>query len=128
MSATSCVACAGAPLLCAGTGACTSDCTACPGAPIECFDCDFTRAHPVGTCQPMNTDVYCLNDNDYPNDHCACPSNDAGDCPGTTLTCSDLGGILDPGNVCKTCGEPNTDKQPCNGGGKCDEKSATCKP
>jgi hypothetical protein len=132
--ATDCTACSGAPLLCAASGTCGTDCASCPGASIQCFNCDSSRGDPVGTCQPINSSGYCLDENDYPASpsinygyHCACPSNDAGDCPGATQTCADLGGIFDPGNVCKTCGEASTDGVACKGGGVCNAATFTCK-
>ncbi len=125
VDASSCVACFGSPLFCASSGTCGSRCAACPGLPIQCFDCDSNRLNPVATCQPQDASAYCLNSDIYPRYHCGCPDDDAGECPGTTQTCTTYSILT--GNVCQTCGEPNTDQAPCKGGGTCDEATAQCK-
>jgi hypothetical protein len=124
VDASTCETCDGSTLFCASTGRCGSSCTSCTGLPIQCFDCDSNRAHPVATCQPPDASAYCLNGDIYPRYHCGCPDEDAGECPGATQTCSELG-ILS-GDVCRTCGEDNTDMAACKGGGTCDEATAKC--
>jgi hypothetical protein len=140
-SATDCQGCGGANLLCKGTNACTTDCTACPTSPIQCFACDATRLHPIGTCEPGPVPgaigpptTYCLDENyagayqgglGY---HCACDT--AADCPGNDQVCIGIG-TPNPPYGCFTCGEAYTDMFTCKAGpgegpAKCNEAKASC--
>jgi hypothetical protein len=127
-----CQGCGGANLLCPGTNTCTTDCTACPGSPIQCFACDATRSHPIGTCQPDSPTAYCI-DTNYAGAyaggmgyHCACTF--ATDCPGNDQVCIGVGTPMPP-FACFTCGETFTEGTTCksgNGSAKCDQMKATC--
>jgi hypothetical protein len=133
--ASDCSTCAGAPLLCRRTGTCDVDCKNCgeagdAGQPIECFACDSTHAHPIGTCESEDS-PYCLG-GDYfgappgTGYHCGCPSGDAGDCPGSQQVCFQLNGQ----NLCAACGEPiplsASGGTTCKTGTSCNSSAHSC--
>jgi hypothetical protein len=101
-SETDCHACAGATLLCAATNTCLADCATCGTATTACYECDTTRANPVGTCgDPGDGGAYCLSGAyGY---HCGCTT--AADCPGATQVCAAPASGTAPPNWCYTCGE-----------------------
>ena len=128
ITAPDCATCAGAPLFCATTRSCMADCASCarpptPPRPIECFRCDINRQNPVGSCEPQDPTVYCLNGSAYgATYHCACGDNVP--CPGRSQVCTDIGvGSM----VCATCGEAYSDNFDCVSGGKCNAAKASCK-
>jgi hypothetical protein len=120
-----CMGCSAGQALCEATRTC-GDCTGCADGtgtarPIQCFECPTpSRQGAIGTCQPNDSNAYCLQGNTDPGfGHCECA--DAA-CPGSTEVCMDINvGI----NVCVTCGENtqilgrSTDNGSCQGGGKC---------
>jgi hypothetical protein len=101
-SETDCHACSGATLLCAATNTCLTDCATCGTATTACYECDTTRANPVGTCgDPSAGTAYCLSGAyGY---HCGCTT--VADCPGATQVCAAPASGTAPPNWCYTCGE-----------------------
>ncbi|HEY6458900.1 MAG TPA: hypothetical protein VIY73_02085, partial [Polyangiaceae bacterium] len=129
LASADCTGCPGAPLLCAATRTCGAGCGACGGNSIECFACDSNRQNPVGTCQPDQSNTYCL-DTTYgnepdgsPAEHCGCTT--AADCPGDTQVCIGVGSPTGP-FACFTCGEADTQTFTCKNGLKCNAQQAQC--
>jgi hypothetical protein len=125
-AASTCSGCPGAPLFCAPTRTCMAACATCaePGGvarPIECFACDAQRANPVGTCEPNDPNVYCLNDLYGTAFHCGCAPGGA--CLSPSQVCTDVGfGVP----ACRTCGEKLSDGLACTDGKTCKAAETKC--
>jgi hypothetical protein len=94
----------------------TTDCAAgCPGKPVSCLYCSLVFGN-AGFCGLEGRD--CVFDN---------PPIGRGPC-----ACGSTSGCLSEDQICigfqcRSCGEQASSGKTCKGGGKCDEKTATCK-
>jgi len=94
----------------------TTDCVAgCPGKPVSCVYCSLLLGN-AGFCGPEGRDCF-LDSPPVGRGPCACVS---------TSGCVTEGQIC-MGFQCRSCGEQASGGKNCKGGGKCDEKTATCK-
>jgi hypothetical protein len=96
----------------------TTDCSKCVGRPLGCVMCGQTGIYAV--CVPLESSCYAdYKPQDY--DWCRCALPDASACVLPDQGCNSYSG-----GVCVTCGERQTDGDPCKGGGRCNEAAHAC--
>jgi len=94
----------------------TTDCASgCPGKPVSCLYCSFAFGN-AGFCGVEGRD--CLFDSP-PIGRTACVCGSTSGCVSEDQMCIDF--------QCRSCGEQASGGKTCKSGGKCDEKTATCK-
>lgn len=104
-----CQGCAAGGMRCNGatTTSCVASCQAsCGLARVGCMQCPASGVM-IGSCE-LPVGAYCLAGL-YP--HCTCPGGSTSECAAANAVCSN--------NVCKACGEGNTDGNACKDGKSC---------
>jgi hypothetical protein len=96
----------------------TTDCATCGGRPLGCVMCSPSGIYAV--CVPQGSSCYSsYKPAGY--DWCRCNLPDASTCILPNQGCNPYAG-----GVCVTCGESQTQGDPCKRGGTCNQGTSTC--
>ncbi len=104
---------------CAGTK--VTDCaTQCPTRPLRCMMCATNGGAPWRVCVPPGSSCYATY-RPVGYTWCRCNPPDASTCLLPEQGCNNY-----DNGVCVTCGETQTQGNPCKGGGTCNQVARTC--